>query len=391
MKVLILTVQKSPSFGACLQTFALYKYICGLGHDCQVMDLALPIHPDFVYTRGFPMMLREPVSPWSQLKTYIRHPRTLLRHWRNIIKNGVDYKELQLISKCKVAPLDDSKENFDRFESLIRYTKRYRSIKELYANPPEADVYVTGSDQCWNPTQPWSLEPFFLTFVRKGKKMTYATSIGTSCITKFAERKFAKWLKGFYRLSLREQTGVSIIQKLTNINVNKCCDPTFLIPQGDWMDLAGNRQVKESYVYVFMLYDNKTVIDRCQKFARNTNRKLIVQDHAYSKWHNCNYPFNTSAGPIEFINLIRYADLVVTDSFHGSAFSLMMNTPFRTLISNASRSTRILELLNDARAKQCLLESSEAIQIRNIDFMEVQQAISLQASSGKKYLQQCLL
>ena len=390
MRVLILTVQKSPSFGACLQTFALYKYICGLGHDCQVIDLALPIHPDFVYTRGFPMMLREPVSPWSQLKTYVRHPRTLLRHWRNIIKNGVDYKELQLISKCKAVPLDDSKENFDRFESLIRYTKRYRSIKELYANPPEADVYVTGSDQCWNPTQPWSLEPFFLTFVRKGKKMTYATSIGVSSVTKYVEQRFSKWLKGFDHLSLREQTGVEIIQKLTSLTVNKCCDPTFLLPQKDWMDLAGNRQIEEHYIYVFLLYCNKDVLDRCQEFARKTNRKLIVQDHAYSYWNNSDYPFNTSAGPQEFINLIRYADFVVTDSFHGTVFSLIMSTPFRTLISDASRSTRILELLEDAGATQCLLESDEEIQIRDIDFMEVGQKLAHLASEGRGYLQECL-
>lgn len=100
-----------------------------------------------------------------------------------------------------------SESKFQDFNSQIRLSKPYRGIDELYRNPPEYDVYITGSDQVWNPTQNYCLEPYFLTFVKNknARKISYASSIGIDQLLPKEKKDFKRWLSSYNSISVREK------------------------------------------------------------------------------------------------------------------------------------------------------------------------------------------
>lgn len=136
------------------------------------------------------------------------------------------------------------------FNSEISLSKPYRSIDELYANPPKYDLYITGSDQVWNPTQNYCLEPYFLTFVAEGqgKKISYASSIGINDLTIKEKSLFKKWLSSYDAISIREKQGKVLLQSFINRDIKQVPDPTFLLSMDFWREMAIRPQFNEKYI-----------------------------------------------------------------------------------------------------------------------------------------------
>ncbi len=103
---------------------------------------------------------------------------------------------------------------FDDFNKAIKLSTPYYSIDSLYDNPPLYDVYISGSDQLWNPEQPFPIEPYFLTFVQNSnaKKISYASSIGISSLEPLQVRDFTRWLSSYDAISVREPEAARILQ-----------------------------------------------------------------------------------------------------------------------------------------------------------------------------------
>ena len=137
MKIGIITIHHSTNYGASLQSWGLYKFLCDEGFDCEIIDLHRPVHSDYKYS-----------------KKYICYRglngRTLKQKiWNLYIRF---FKRTPLYIKEK-------NEKFRKFNRKIKLSKAYRSIDDLYANPPQYDIYISGSDQVWNPSQPFCIEP----------------------------------------------------------------------------------------------------------------------------------------------------------------------------------------------------------------------------------------
>lgn len=387
-KVLIITVQKAPNFGACLQNYALWKYIEQQGFDCKVIDLLRPYHKDFIYTKGFDSLNKYERTWFQNIK--IEYIRPFKRYLKKLLSTraskGNDSLNKRVLSESEILL-------FEKFNNNISYTKTYKSIGELYKNPPQADIYITGSDQLWNPTQPYSLEPYFLTFVNNGgKRYSYATSIGLSVLSEHTKRLFSKWLIGYDMISVREAEAVHIMKSLTNNNIVRCCDPTFLFPRKFWLQMAADRIIKEKYIFVFSLDYDRRLLEYAASI-QNTNKCKIISYQAFYKktdTNKCNLEMIDNVGPIEWLSLINHAELVLTNSFHGSVFSLFLHTPFRVAISN-NRGSRIVSLLKDVDL-ECLLltEKTDNQCIPEIDFDKSDLRIKNMSDFGKNYLNKIL-
>ena len=376
-KVLITTVQKAPNFGASLQAYALWKYISELGHECKIIDLLRPYHKGYIPTQGFEPFCQKERSWWLNFRIdYIRPLKKNIRDLFRVNKSNLQENELPTFSKKK----------FEVFDSQIAYTKTYTSIRELYDNPPQADLYITGSDQLWNPTQPYPLEPFFLTYVRKGMKISYATSVGVTKVSKYTKKKFSAWLKSYDAISVREQEAIFLLQPLVSQKISQCCDPTFLLPMEHWRSLASKRQVKNKYIFLFVVGEGNQACDYAECLHKQLGLPVVTNKNI----RGYSFQIVNDIGPLEWLALIRDAEMLVTNSFHGCVFSLIMNTPFKVSIFN-NRGSRIINLLQQMGDEVLLLSGDdETMEIPTVDFEDAGKRINKLGEKGRNWLGQFL-
>lgn len=376
MKIGIITIHKSPNYGACLQSYALWKYIEQQGCECEIIDLCRPYQKEYVPSKKFHLM---------------RQHNTFIDKCKYLVKKILHTKEKEKYLYFS-AP---AKRKFDDFNSLMNYSKKYLGIDSLYANPPLYDLYISGSDQLWNPTQPYCLEPYFLTFVPNNlKKISYATSIGITTLTKKEKQKFKKWLSSYDVISVREQQGKLLLESfLDNKDIQQVPDPTFLLDVEDWKKLAINPHEHRKYILLFTLQWAPLLVEYCKKLRDESNLELIVLTQIQPKDVSGEYIPITDAGPKEFIGYIANAELVITDSFHCTVFSIITGVKnFYSYISPLNnRGSRITDLLDVFALNDHLLPTDLSIDYdelcgRIINHEQIQMKMELVQQQGRKFI-----
>lgn len=343
-KVGIITIHNSPNYGACLQSYALYRYIQQQGNDVEIIDLHRPFaYEDYIPSKKY--VCSRPVK------------RSLLSKLKGNVKSliGIKTKNPSLYSPLAI-------KKFDEFNSIIKLSKPYRGIDELYANPPLYDLYISGSDQLWNPTQAYCLEPYFLTFVPngQGKKISYATSVGITDLRDNEKKDFAKWLNLYDDISVREYQAQSLLQGLlADKKVNQVADPTFLLDPKDWKDMAV-RPKQSKYILMFTLQHRPEILEYCLQLSKQSGLPLIELGQVQPDVLEGSYTAVKDAGPKEFLGYIENAELVITDSFHCTVFSLIMgaNNFYTYIAPTNQRGSRIIDLLETYNLKKHLLPIS---------------------------------
>lgn len=342
MKIGIITIHKSPNYGACLQAYALWKYLEQKGNDCEIIDLYRPYQEEYVPSKRFQRM-RQHTSFVSRCKQAI--------------------KKMLGLNKGKAGKLfsDNAKLKFDKFNSQIKYSRAYKGIDEFYANPPIYDLYVSGSDQLWNPTQPYCLEPYFLTFVPNGgRKISYATSIGITDLTDEEKHKFKDWLSSYDAISVRELQAEKLLESfITDHVISQVPDPTFLLDVEEWKKLAVSPDINEKYILLFTLQWSPVLVEYCKRLSAESGLLLVVLTQIQPQNNGGGYIPVTDAGPKEFIGYIANAEMVITDSFHCTVFSIIMGVKnFYTYISPSNgRGSRITDLFDSFGLQNHLLNS----------------------------------
>ena len=343
-KVGFITIHNSPNYGACLQSYALYRYIQQQGNDVEIIDLHRPFaYEDYIPSKKY--VCSRPVK------------RSLLSKLKGNVKSliGIKTKNPSLYSPLAI-------KKFDEFNSIIKLSKPYRGIDELYANPPLYDLYISGSDQLWNPTQAYCLEPYFLTFVPngQGKKISYATSVGITDLRDNEKKDFAKWLNLYDDISVREYQAQSLLQGLlADKKVNQVADPTFLLDPKDWKDMAV-RPKQSKYILMFTLQHRPEILEYCLQLSKQSGLPLIELGQVQPDVLDGSYTAVKDAGPKEFLGYIENAELVITDSFHCTVFSLIMgaNNFYTYIAPTNQRGSRIIDLLETYNLKKHLLPIS---------------------------------
>lgn len=340
-RVGIITIHNSPNYGACLQSFALYKYIKLQGVDCEIIDLHRPHYQDFVPSRKF--------IPY----------RTDDRNIKGRIKRLA--KSFLRFNKKTVYYSSSAKIKFDKFNSQIKLSCAYCGIDELYSNPPIYDLYVTGSDQLWNPAQPYCLEPYFLTFAPDGaKKISYAASIGITELKDEEKRDFKKWLASYDAIAVRELQAKTLIESFTKYEVTQVADPTFLLDVDYWQSMAIYPTVKRPYILLFTLQHNPDLLRFALRMSKESGFQLISLGQIQPDATDDSYISVTDAGPKEFLGYIADADLVITNSFHCTVFSIIMGAKnfYSYIVPGKKNGSRITDLLETYQLSEHLLDNN---------------------------------
>lgn len=234
-------------------------------------------------------------------------------------------------------------------------SKQINSFSELTDFSKEFDAVVVGSDQLWLPSNVIA-DYYTLNFVSENtKRICYATSFGVSSIPKKYVEKYRHFLTKFDNLSARELSGKKIIKDLVNRDVDIVCDPTLLVTRNEWNIMSSEKKyIEQDYIFCYFMGNNPEHRKLVKELSKKTGYKIVALTHldSYLKCDN-NYadyePYDV--GPMEFVNLVKNAKMIFTDSFHGTVFSLIFNKEFYTFKrfnkkAKLSTNTRLESLLS---------------------------------------------
>lgn len=375
----ILTIHNSPNYGACLQAYALYTYLSQqTGVSCEMIDLHRPHEKGYIQSKRFkPYRLVQP-NMWKRIKAMLRN---VLYRDRNTDLYSIE-----------------AKPKFKAFNNEIKLSRPYWSIDDLYACPPDYDIYVTGSDQVWNPTQPYCLEPYFLTFAPKGKKkVSYASSIAVTELNADEKQDFQRWLSDYDIISVRERHAQQLLASFISQPVTLVADPTFLLDAGIWKAFAVNPKRQSPYILLFTLDYDIDLLRFAVRISREAGLCLIYLNQLLPKLDNEDCVAVRDAGPKEFLGYIACADMVITNSYHATVFSIILEAKsfYAYIAGHNQRGSRIIDLLNTFGLQHHLLrqdlsEDYRTLSNRQIDWLRVRKVAQRERSGGREFLEKAL-
>lgn len=302
MKINTLTTYDVYNYGASLQAYALQNYLIQQGHDVEIINY----QPEYL-TRKYNYMW---VNPESKMSKYL---------CTRIIYRILKFLQRQTTLKRK--------KQFDVFNhQILKVTrKKYLTYEELKNNPPNADLYIVGSDQIWNTFYETGRDSaFYLEFVQKGEKASYAASFSYLDIDSNNLTRIQKSLEKFKAVSVREYHGLKILEKM-NIPGTWVLDPVFLLSTENWKSLMSDFSKKEKFLLIYDFEKNALLKDFAIEYAKQKKLKIYSINDTYPLQY-ADRNFN-NAGPKEFLSLIYNCDAFISNSFHGTAFSIIFNKP----------------------------------------------------------------
>lgn len=378
-KIGIITIVKVNNYGAELQAFSLEKKLEQLGFNAEIID--------YLYYKN-----------WHYKDS--RKSRPLIKQSiQQKILYWIKYRLINFIMDCICPifykPLKRRILNFTEFHKKnTRFSKRFTSIASLYKNCPLYDIYMVGSDQVWNPFTSSSIEPYFLTFAPSDKKkIAYASSFGVSTIPASLKERYSKFLHNLNCISVREQSGVSLVKELINKDIELVLDPTLLLNKTEWSNVMKQYpNMPQKYVLIYQLSDSQPITELALRIGEKYNMKIYrICKRAYANTKNKGIINILDAGPAEFLSLIYNAAYMVTNSFHGTAFSINFNIPFYSIISSKKKNNSRLEsLLNITQLKSRLVKDDINIHSLNIsdkiDFTTANTQLNIYRDKSIKYI-----
>lgn len=333
-KIGIVTLFKVNNYGAELQAFATQHALQLMGYDAEIIDYLYFINPHHKKTKGsrpnfaMPFKLKVVVALYPWLQRYKR-----LKQDKNILKRK-----------------DNS---FDTFhKENTRFSKEYRTAESLATAKMDYDVYIVGSDQVWNPNNFTSLDPYFLKFAPQNKKrISYASSFGVSTLPEHTRTYYQEALRGLNAVSVREENAVQLVKDVAGVEAQWVLDPTLLLTGEEWKKYGKSVEgIPDRFVLIYEVTPCAYVKQLAMKVAEELGCKVVRITCDASRQENDNEIINImDAGPAEFVWLFSKATMVVTNSFHGTAFSLNMQKDFFVVTperkKNNSRQKSLLRLV----------------------------------------------
>jgi len=273
--------------------------------------------------------------------------------------------------------------NFERFNSRICFSRR----KTYPFSHGDCDAYVVGSDQVWNPNIARLSDVDLLCFAKGKRKVSISASIGVSDLSEKYALKLKKGLQDFYAISLREKEGEELVERISpGKKPITLIDPTMMLTRDEWDKIAGITYVGKKYVLCYFLGGISGELgQRIKTFLRVNLLEVINLLDKNSKWYE--------SGPSEFISLIRNAEIILTDSFHASVFSLIFEKPFAVYPRSGTKesmNSRIDSLLRKFNARCCAANEKQEIDFFAPDYKQVKQVLSAERIRFSEFLENSL-
>ncbi|MCF8009644.1 MAG: polysaccharide pyruvyl transferase family protein [Halanaerobiales bacterium] len=294
-KIGLFTLNGYYNYGNRLQNYALEKILEELGFEVTTIRVK----------RG-----NSNTSKIDKLKKLVKIKTVVLKLKYYLNRSTYDYKK-QLFKGFSEKYLSESK----------RILRCSEELKEISSN---FDYFVIGSDQVWNPNNLYGTSYYFSPFATKDQNVAYAPSFGLERLPKEWKEKYKEWLLNFNHLSVREEAGRQIVKDLLDIEIPVLVDPTLLLSKTQWLKISRKNEWKPEKKYLltyFLGQEKKNNLDFIIEFAKQHNLKIVHLGDIKDKRR-----FTTSPG--EFIDYYNDAEIVFTDSFHGTVFSILFKKPF---------------------------------------------------------------
>lgn len=349
----ILTFYNTTNYGALLQMYALYNVLC----EKQVNPEIVRYYCEAVETR-----------------------ENLKIHKANSIKQLLRILILKIPNTIK-------QKKFRDFESrYFRYSERFYTKDSLPEIKREYDAVIVGSDQVWNLKLTGGDKGFFLENVSGISKYSYAASFGGKNVTDEEAAMIKPLLERFDKISVRETSGVTIVEKICGINPEFVLDPTFLLAASEWDKVAGKSLlVKKPYILLYLIQNKKKTVEYAIKFSKKMG--WVVKYVNISPYHVSGVENMRYAAPEEFLQLVRGASLVITGSYHGLALSVNYSKPVYYELSDKEKNynARISSLISTLNMQRCKLDYG-CFELPEIDYTDVQTKLTNLRNRSKEVL-----
>lgn len=383
--VALLTSEESfiNNYGAALQGYALYTTLKEMG-----------LKPEIVRYKGGECRNSQVEYHLFQIK------RALGKKYHALIDSKPESLTTEVENRIRTREKMFSifSQTYMSFWNEDRVT--WQQLRKVY---PVCDYYICGSDQIWNPyfKNGYNDPGYFLAFAPKDAvKVAYAPSFGCDDIPDTAKKTLPTLLETFHAISVREKSGVEIIEKYTSCKAEHVLDPTLLRTTRAWkMVEIVPEKLPENYILSYRfaeLKETKSMIDRISKETGWPVVSIPLSAVAMKDDYNSVF----EVGPQEFVGLIDNASLVCTDSFHATVFSILMKTPVCVFLRESyengnSMNSRVYSLLNTFHLESHILTQNakieDAMKCIDEDYTEAHQILDIERKKSQDFLKKALL
>lgn len=405
MKICVLTLALKKNYGGILQAYSLQKYLENKGHKVVTSDIKYCENSiGFKIRRKYRIFLFKFIDLRYRLNESIELKRnrskrnylnTTLLFIKKIISDKVNKsdKNNSIFERVDASSLREFVENniktIDLLEGKLRPSKKIAK---------QFDAIVVGSDQVWR-SRLCDVPMYMLNFTKKInlKRLAYAASFGKADVneyTSYTLKKTKKLIKNFDAISVREDSGVEICKNIFKVKATHVLDPTMLLNRDEYEKLIiqDSKDIVKSNgeLFVYVLDENKEKKNIISYISKNKKMKpfsvLATKEKVEAlrrkeKW--------VMPGISQWLKSFVDSKFVVTDSFHGTIFSILFNKPFITIINKQRGATRFYSLLKMFNLENRLVESVEGLDLvleEDIDYNEVMTILNKKKIESESFL-----
>ena len=364
-KIGICTVYTGYNYGSALQAFAIKELVKKNGFVPVVFKLKGSL------VKGRDFRIKKLISIAFRSVFHYKEAKKIKRSYISLYNKNLTQKS----KSC----FDDFYENQIEpcFISYSSLRKKSKSDEYLH--------FFCGSDQIWNSTSLY-VDPFYyLRFAPKNKRVAYAPSFGKSYVPKYNVKIIRKYISDIDKLSVREETGKQIISDLLGKECDVLLDPTLQLTADDWRTVFNLKNIVGSKFIVAYFLDQPSdlAIQAIKNYSFEHKCKVIILPYndVFLDGATC-----YDAGPIEFLDLINFADCIFTDSFHGTAFSVNFNKNFYTYSRNYGSAHNQGDRIVSFLSKVGLENRLDAEENQNdIDYGRVNEIMKIEREKATQY------
>jgi len=317
-KVGVVSCYFQQNYGSMLQALATQMVLDKLGYDNETINIS-----------GIRKELRK-----RKIRYFIKASLT-----SGILLSKIGRAKNVVVRKFKkteyVKNIEQRSSAFERFENkYFKLSKVSNSMSELSNNCNMYRTVLVGSDQLWLPGN-IAADYYTLNFVPDSvNTVAYATSFGQSVLPRDSRRLAKVFLNRIRHISVREESGAKLVKEISDRNVPVVCDPTLLLNSEDWEKIQEKQtELEYEYIFVYFLGNNKLHRDFVTRLKSETGLRVVCLPHVdefVKEDEICSDMAMYDIDPCQFLNLIKNAKYICTDSFHCSVFSILFKKQFFT-------------------------------------------------------------
>lgn len=421
MRIKLVTFAPHPNFGTCLQSYALNSVLRNMGHDVE-----------FIYngrdwpSRGFYGNIKDlfkyilPASFVERIRSKKKRTHATINSITDVAKHIppeiITLPNSYLRYLISFIPFYEIIYKYWKCRSL-QWVKVYKftyeddnyKMKRLYimsqyaAVEKDADIFITGSDQIWNPYCGGFNPMMFLEFVKNTKCIAYSSSISRTEFPIEVRERARKDLSKFQHIAVRERMSVNMLKSLLGRDdIQQVVDPTYLLSSQQWIEFGDRAQIEfsipERYIFCYFIGFRR---EDYQSMVEDVKMQTGLIDVITVDCVNCNINYGggilyKDAGPYEFIYLLKHASFVCMDSFHATVFSLKFHIDFAHILKTkeetdqTSQNIRMHDLLNYYGLSYKLYYGNSSSWLKPINWDVVDQKMNKEIKESLRYLENAI-